>query len=71
MHPNSAVATTRSDLGVIANEASAGGEATCACAEKLLLMCRFENSALTHSILIFEKNDADEKSLIFMSKIDI
>ena len=36
-----------------------------------LKCCRFENSALTHSILIFEKNDADEKSLIFMSKIDI
>ena len=33
--------------------------------------CRFEYSALTHSILIFEKNGADEKSLIFMHQIDI
>ena len=40
---------------LVASEASAGGEAACACAVKLIPMCRFENSALTHSILIFEK----------------
>ena len=56
---------------VVASEASAGGEAACACAEKLLPMCRSENSALTHSILIFEKNGIDEKCLIFLSKVDI
>ena len=30
-----------------------------------------QTNAVTHSILIFEKNGTDEKSLIFMPKVDI
>ena len=30
-----------------------------------------QTNVVTHSILIFEKNGTDEKSLIFMPKVDI